>query len=92
MGGLAAIASTAHNVNLMNVLHYFQLENDFDYILSGDDVQHPKPNPEIYLTIMSKLNIPASQTLVFEDSQIGIEAAKSAGANCIKITGEFYGI
>jgi HAD superfamily hydrolase (TIGR01509 family) len=92
MGGLVAIASTAHSVNLLNVLNYFQLENDFDCILSGDDVNQPKPNPEIYITIMNKLNVPASRTLVFEDSSIGIEAAKSAGTSCIKITEEFYGI
>lgn len=92
MGCLVAIASTAQNINVMNVLNYFQIEDDFDYILSGDDVNQPKPNPEIYLTIMRKLNIPANQTLIFEDSQTGIEAAKSAGINCIKITEEFYGI
>jgi HAD superfamily hydrolase (TIGR01509 family) len=92
MGGLTAIASTAHKINLLNVLNYFKLENDFDYVLSGDDVNQPKPNPEIYLTIMDMLNIPPSQTLVFEDSQIGIEAAKSAGTTCIKITEKFYGI
>jgi HAD superfamily hydrolase (TIGR01509 family) len=87
-----AIASTARNINLLNVLHYLQIENDFDYILSGEDVRQAKPDPEIYLAIMDRFKIPANQTLIFEDSQTGIAAAKSAGAICMVITEDFYGV
>ncbi len=51
----------------------------FDQIISGDDVKKGKPEPEIFLKACSKMNIPPSEALVFEDSIAGIEAARRAG-------------
>lgn len=52
---------------------YFELE------LTGDMFAESKPNPEIYLTCLSRLNLNAEECLVVEDSAIGIEAAVCAG-------------
>jgi len=88
-GSKTAIASTARGKNLYNVLSYLKIENIFDYILSGEDVKCGKPNPEIYQKVMTHFGVLPENTLVFEDSQIGIEASVAAGANYIQIKNEF---
>lgn len=85
-----AIASTAQRGNLMNVLNYLKLEDLFDIIIAGDAVKESKPNPEIYLTSMSQLKVSPSETLVFEDTEVGLMAAEQSGANVFKITGDYY--
>lgn len=90
-GGKTAIASTARTENLLNVVAYLGLEPFFDVIQSGNDVSRGKPNPEIYLQTMKKLNVQPTNTLIFEDTEIGIEAAHASGAQCIKITKDWFG-
>jgi len=80
-----AIASTASKVNLMNVLNYFNLTNLFDVIITGEDVKEAKPNPEVYQLALNKLQVDAKDAIVYEDSFIGIVAAKTAGINVIKV-------
>lgn len=89
-GVKTAIASTAQRGNLMNVLNYLKLEDLFDIIIAGDAVKEGKPNPEIYLTSMSLLEVSPSETLVFEDTEIGLMAAEQSGANVFKITEDYY--
>lgn len=84
-GGKTAVASTARRKNLMNVLSYLNLDNNFDLILAGEDVQKGKPSPDIYLKVMSALQVPPQEALIFEDSEVGFEAAQAAGVQCIKI-------
>jgi HAD superfamily hydrolase (TIGR01509 family) len=86
MGGKTAIASTARKENLMNVVNYLNLASIFDKILAGIDVKKGKPSPEIYIKAMEALNSSPSETLIFEDSEVGIEAAKASGAKYLKIT------
>lgn len=90
-GGRTALASTARRLNLTNALEYLHLTNIFDCIWAGEDVAHGKPNPEIYLKVMEKMEVSATQTLIFEDSEVGCEAARGSGARYIKINQAFYG-
>ena len=60
-----------------NITHYFEV------IMSGDDVQYSKPNPEIFLKVAQWYHLPATQFTVIEDSTNGVKAAKSAGMQCI---------
>ncbi len=89
-GAKTAIASTAQRGNLLNVLKHLQLENLFDIIIAGDAVKEGKPNPEIYLTSMSMLGVKPIETLVFEDTEVGLQAAERSGANVVKITNDYY--
>lgn len=89
-GVKTAIASTAQRGNLMNVLNYLKLEDLFDLIIAGDAVKEGKPNPEIYLTSMFLLEASPSETLVFEDTEVGLMAAEQSGVNVFKITGDYY--
>lgn len=49
-------------------------------IVSGQEVKRGKPFPDIYQFIMKELNVVSEETIVIEDSEIGIKAGKSA--NC----------
>lgn len=66
--------------------------NNFDLLLSDDDVKNPKPNPEIYLTALDRLNIKKDEAIVVEDSSSGIEAGKSAGIFTIARNGDRFSI
>lgn len=86
MGGKTAIASTARRENLMNAVEYLGIGGIFDLIYAGADVKQGKPSPEIYLKAMDALGVTPDETLIFEDSQVGIEAAKASGAHCMIVS------
>ena len=52
-----------------------------DGILSGADVERPKPAPDCFLEAMRREGCTPRETLIFEDSPIGIEAARRSGAS-----------
>jgi HAD superfamily hydrolase (TIGR01509 family) len=85
-----AIASTARRENLINVLSYFDLTDIFDVIFTGESVMYGKPHPEIYILTMDKLGVEDSETLIFEDSEVGIQAAQASGASVIKIKEKLF--
>lgn len=90
-GGKTAIASTARRVNLENALSYIGARDSFDLILAGEEVKKGKPDPEIYLKVLEKMQIQPAEALVFEDSEVGIKAAELAGIKTIVIKSSFYG-
>ena len=49
-------------------------------------MENGKPSPEIYDKTMAELQVQPSDTLIFEDSEVGLQAAKASGAYFIKIT------
>ena len=57
------------------------LESVFDILLSNDDINSPKPDPEIYLNAMKKLNVKNNEAIIVEDSYNGILSGKRA--NCL---------
>ena len=86
LGGKSAIVSTARKENLMNAVNYLGISQHFDHIFTGIDVKKGKPDPEIYFKAMDALNVSPESTLIFEDSQVGIEAAKASGANFLIVS------
>ncbi|MBN8576916.1 MAG: HAD family phosphatase [Cyclobacteriaceae bacterium] len=81
-----AIGTSAPRSNVDFVLDRTLLRKYFSAILDQAHVTEGKPNPEIYLKTAQALNLPASQTIVIEDSLSGIEAAQRAGARVVGIT------
>lgn len=86
IGIKTCIASTASKENLYNVIEFFKIKNNFDLILTGEDVKFGKPDPYVYNEALIRLNIDSDEALVFEDSNVGCESANKAGINYIKIT------
>lgn len=92
LGGKTAIASTARKENLMNVVNHLGIAKHFDLIFTGADVKQGKPSPEIYTKTMDALGVIPEETLIFEDSQVGIEAATKSKATCFIVCQEQFNI
>lgn len=61
------------------------LAADFLHIVTLDDVTRAKPAPDPYLLAARLLGVPPERCIVFEDSEIGAEAAKSAGMHVVQV-------
>lgn len=57
----------------------------FDVIVTGDEVEHPKPHPEAYLTAAERLGVAASDSIAIEDSLGGLAAAVAAGTIAVGV-------
>jgi beta-phosphoglucomutase-like phosphatase (HAD superfamily) len=64
------------------------LEGTFDAVVTFEDCERRKPNSDPYLITARKLGVDANECLVIEDSLVGLEAAKSAGMQCVIILNE----
>ncbi|GMU24348.1 MAG: hydrolase [Phycisphaerae bacterium] len=61
----------------------------FDAIVTGEDVVHKKPAPEIFLAAAAKLDLDPRRCLVVEDAVNGVAAARAAGSRCLALTTSF---
>ena len=89
MGCKTGLASMSYCDQVRRVLRVLALEDAFDFIATRDDVEHGKPDPEIYLLVAQQLNVPPRECLVIEDSPVGVRAAISAGMDVIAVTTPF---
>ena len=80
-GHFVVCASNCIRQTVISVLDKLQILDLFTFVLSNDDVTNPKPSPEIYTLAMSKAGVSADETIIFEDSYIGLRAAVQSGAN-----------
>ncbi len=71
--------------NAMTILQRIGLDTYFDVVIDGNKVTKAKPDPEVFTLAADELHIPYNQCVVFEDSQAGITAAKTAGMFAIGI-------
>ena len=76
---LKAIGSSTAKKSVLRKLTLSGLIQRFDTLVCGDEIQNGKPAPDIFLTTAERLQVPAKQCLVLEDSEPGIEAAHTAG-------------
>lgn len=86
LGVKMAIGSAAIPFNIDFVLDNLQIRDYFSAIVSADDVEHSKPNPETYLKAAALLQISPDECIVFEDAPKGIETAANAGMKAVAIT------
>lgn len=80
-----AITSSAVRSSIEAILDRFRLRSAFVVIVDGSEVTHGKPDPEAYLVTARKLGVAPERCLVFEDSHVGVVAAKRAGAFCVAV-------
>jgi HAD superfamily hydrolase (TIGR01509 family) len=72
-----ASGSTRENVNLQ--LEAVRIKSFFDAILTADDAIKPKPAPDIFIEAARRLGVAREHCQVFEDGDLGLEAARIAG-------------
>ena len=69
-------------------LEPFGLERRFQFVLTAEDVQNGKPDPEIYLAAARRLAVSPMKMMVLEDSENGCRAAAAAEAFVVAVPGE----
>ncbi len=84
-----AIASSSKRLWIDLIVNKLGILERFEIIVSGQEVKHGKPNPDIYLLAAKKLNLNPEECLVLEDAFSGVAAAKSAKMKCIAVPNQF---
>ena len=80
-----ALATTSSPKGVYAILKEFQLEKLFDLVLTGNDIQNKKPDPEIFFKCIEHFNVKEEESIIFEDSEVGLEAASQTNAWVIKV-------
>jgi HAD superfamily hydrolase (TIGR01509 family) len=80
-----AVASSSPMVLIRTALEKFGIIDCFCVLHSADTEEEGKPNPAVYLSTMSLLDAKPEDCIAFEDSALGVLAAKRAGAFVIAV-------
>ena len=88
-GCRTALATMSYRKEALHVLKALDIEESLDEVLTREDVQNPKPDPEIYLLAAQKLKVQPQDCLVLEDSPNGVRAGVAAGMNVIAVATPF---
>lgn len=88
-GCKVGLATMSYCPQVQRVLDVLGLMDAFDFVASRDDVEHGKPDPEIYLLVARELGVSPQECLVIEDSPTGVKAALAAGMHVIAVSTPF---
>lgn len=83
MGLKIGLASSSTREWVLKYLEQCNLTGYFECIRTSNDVKKTKPDPELYLSALAALGVPAANAMAFEDSANGALAAKRAGLRCV---------
>jgi beta-phosphoglucomutase-like phosphatase (HAD superfamily) len=83
IGKPCAVATSTRTAKAEYKLASANLRGFFRAVIGGDQVEHGKPAPDIYLRAAAALGVAAGQCGVFEDSEPGVRAAHAAGAQVV---------
>lgn len=83
------LTTSASRQEQQRVFQIFDLQPWFDGVITADDVEQAKPDPEPYLKTVQRLGCDPSRCLVIEDAIHGIQSARAAGCQVIGITTSF---
>jgi beta-phosphoglucomutase-like phosphatase (HAD superfamily) len=81
-----AVASGSDRESVTHSLSHTQILDWFDVVVTANDVQRGKPEPDVFLVAAKRMNVAAERCLVVEDGLLGIEAAKRANMDAYLIT------
>jgi HAD superfamily hydrolase (TIGR01509 family) len=81
-----AIATSASRELSQAILESVGVPYDRMAYVSGSEVKKKKPDPELFLTAASWMNLAPARCVVFEDAPSGVQAARAAGTRCIAVT------
>jgi beta-phosphoglucomutase len=84
-GWRQAVASSAPPLNLEVILAALDVQDCFEAIVSAEEVERGKPDPQIFLTAAAKVQTPPPRCIVVEDAPAGTEAARRAGMRAVGV-------
>jgi beta-phosphoglucomutase len=86
VGFRQAVGSSAPRGNLDLILSMTGLARYFDAVVSMEDTQRGKPDPQVFQVAAARLGVPPERSVVLEDAVAGVEAAKAGGMKCIAVS------
>ena len=85
-----ALASSGDLIKVVGNLSEIHLSmSSFDAVVTGSDITHKKPAPDVFQLAAYRLGLEPAQCLVIEDAIVGVTAAKAAGCHCLAVTTNF---
>ena len=78
-GYLMACCSASEPWYIERALDQLEIRDCFDYVISGREITHGKPDPQIYLLTLDHFGLNRDEAVIIEDSPYGIKAGKNAG-------------
>lgn len=84
-GTAPALITTASRENTVALLAHFGYEDFFDLLVTRETVERLKPYPDAFIFAMNYFNADGKETIIFEDSEVGLNAASQTGAAVYKI-------
>jgi HAD superfamily hydrolase (TIGR01509 family) len=79
------VASNSVRKSVELFMEKSSLRQHMDILLSNEDVQRAKPDPEIYLKAFAALSLRPEEVLVVEDNEHGLQAARASGAHVMAV-------
>ena len=86
--GYKLAVGSSSTISVPIVIEGIGLNGIFDAVVTRDEVEKAKPEPDIFLKVAEQLGVAPKKCLVIEDSAPGVEAAKRAGMKCIAVPTE----
>ncbi len=83
------LGTMSHRKEAYRVLDVLNIRSEFDVISTIQDVEHGKPDPEIYNLLAEELRVSPPEALAIEDSPSGVKAALAAQIRCIAVPSDF---
>ena len=80
-----AIVTTASRQNATDILKHFGYGDLFGLLVTQEDITRVKPDPQGFLLAMAHFGMDAEHTVIFEDSPVGIQAARATGASVMVV-------
>lgn len=84
-GAPVSVASGSDRESVERTLHAIGCRELFPVIVTPEDVSNGKPDPEMFLLAADRMGVPRERCVVFEDGQLGIEAARRAQMDCVVV-------
>lgn len=84
-----AVASGGVRSVIIKQLEKIGCEDWFDAIVTAEDTQRHKPFPDVFLEAARRLQVEPARCLVYEDGDLGLEAARAAGMDAIDVRPHF---
>ena len=85
-GWRTAIGSSGPAQNVRLAIDVLGIGAELDAVVTGDDVTHGKPAPDVFLKCLARLDMPAERCVVLEDAPQGVTAAHAAGVVAVALT------
>lgn len=83
---LTGLATMSHCMQVEKVLQIMNIKQNFNFVITRDEIENAKPHPEIYLRMKNKLQVETDECIVIEDSVAGIKAGLSANMHVFAVT------